>query len=63
MVYRPPGDQRSYTCRVVTIEGGQAYLEPVIKECTGWVSIENLLPEKSEATLTALPEKKSFNLM
>ena len=35
VVYRPPGDQRAYTCRVVQVEGGRAYLEPILKACTG----------------------------
>jgi hypothetical protein len=48
VVYRPPGDQRAYPCRVVTIEGSRAYLEPVLRACTGWVSIERLLPSDPE---------------
>jgi hypothetical protein len=45
ILYRPPGDQRSYPCRVEKIEGGRAYLVPDLKTCTGWVDIERLSSE------------------
>jgi hypothetical protein len=42
VLFRPPGDQRAYPCRVEKIEGGRAYLVPDIKTCTGWVDLERL---------------------
>ncbi|MBM6596313.1 hypothetical protein [Microvirga pudoricolor] len=42
VIYKPHGDRRGYSCRVVKIEGSRAYLQPIIKACTGWISIENL---------------------
>jgi hypothetical protein len=45
VVYRPPGDRRAYPCRVVEIEGSRAYLAPILRACTDWVSIEHLMPE------------------
>lgn len=54
VVYRPPGDRRAYPCRVVEIEGSKAYLAPILRACTDWVSIEHLVPqpdpERSAAT-------------
>jgi hypothetical protein len=47
VVYRPPGDRRAYTCRIVEICGSQAYLEPILRACTGWVSVESLTPLSS----------------
>lgn len=44
VIYRPPGDRRAYPCRVVEIEGSRAYLAPILRACTDWVSIEHLLP-------------------
>ncbi len=44
VVYRPPGDRRAYPCRVVEIEGSRAYLAPILRACTDWVSIEHLVP-------------------
>ncbi|MGO4523483.1 hypothetical protein AB4097_01325 [Microvirga sp. 2MCAF35] len=44
VVYRPPGDRRAYSCRVVEIEGNRAYLAPILRACTDWVSIEHLVP-------------------
>lgn len=48
VLYRPPGDQRFYRCRVEKIEGSRAYLVPDIKICTGWVDIENISPAANE---------------
>ncbi len=48
VVYRPPGEQRAYPCRVEKIEGGRAYLVPHLRAWTGWVPIENLSPVASE---------------
>lgn len=45
VVYRPPGDRRAYPCRVVEIEGSRAYLAPILRACTDWVSIEHLTPQ------------------
>jgi hypothetical protein len=42
VVYRPPGEQRAYPCRVEKIEGGQAYLVPHLRGWTGWVPKESL---------------------
>lgn len=44
VIYRPPGDRRAYPCRVVEIEGNRAYLAPILRACTEWVSIEHLVP-------------------
>jgi hypothetical protein len=44
VVYRPPGDRRAYPCRIVEIQGSHAYLEPLLRACTGWVSLESLQP-------------------
>jgi hypothetical protein len=48
VIYRPPGDRRAYACRVVEIEGNRAYLAPILRACTEWVSIEHLRPAASE---------------
>jgi hypothetical protein len=44
VVYRPPGDQRAYPCRVEKIQGGQIYITPIIKACTGWIPVEHTQP-------------------
>jgi hypothetical protein len=46
VIYRPPGDRRAYPCRVVEIEGNRAYLAPILRACTDWVSIEHLIPSR-----------------
>jgi hypothetical protein len=48
VIYRPPGDRRAYSCRVVEIEGNRAYLAPILRACTDWVSIEHLVPSPQE---------------
>ena len=48
VIYRPPGDRRAYSCRVVEIEGNRAYLAPILRACTDWVSIEHLMPSKPD---------------
>jgi hypothetical protein len=48
VIYRPPGDRRAYPCRVVEIEGSRAYLAPILRACTDWVSIEHLVPAPAE---------------
>ncbi|MBJ6125807.1 hypothetical protein [Microvirga splendida] len=47
VIYRPPGDRRAYPCRVVEIEGNRAYLAPILRACTEWVSIEHLMPSRT----------------
>ena len=53
VVYRPPGDRRAYPCRVVEIEGNRAYLAPILRACTDWVSIEHLMPAEEASTAAA----------
>ena len=48
VVYRPPGEQRAYPCRVEKIEGGKAYLVPFLRPWTSWVPIEDLTPVPPE---------------
>jgi hypothetical protein len=42
VLYRPPGDKRSYPCRVEKLDGNRAYHVPEIPTCTGWVNLENV---------------------
>jgi hypothetical protein len=42
VLYRPPGDKRSYPCRVEKLDGNRAYLVPELPTCTGWVNLENV---------------------
>jgi hypothetical protein len=44
VVYRPPGERRAYPYRVEKIDAGRAYLVPIERVSTGWVSIDDLLP-------------------
>ena len=53
VVYRPPGDRRAYPCRVVEIEGSRAYLAPILRACTDWVSIEHLTPHSEVQQFSA----------
>jgi hypothetical protein len=48
VIYRPPGDRRAYPCRVVEIKGNRAYLAPILRACTDWVSIEHLMPSRTD---------------
>lgn len=48
VIYRPPGDRRAYSCRVVEIKGNRAYLAPILRACTDWVSIEHLMPSQAD---------------
>jgi hypothetical protein len=48
VIYRPPGDRRAYPCRVVEIKGNRAYLAPILRACTDWVSIEHLMPSTTD---------------
>jgi hypothetical protein len=52
VVYRPPGEQRAYPCRVEKIEGGKAYLVPFLRPWTSWVPIEDLTPAAPEEDST-----------
>lgn len=45
VVYRPPGDKRTFNCRVEQLERGRAYIVPDQREI-GWVSTLTLLPLK-----------------
>jgi hypothetical protein len=42
VLYRPPGDKRTYPCRVEKVEGNRVYLVPELPTCTGWVDLANL---------------------
>jgi hypothetical protein len=42
VLYRPPGDKRTYPCRVEKLDGSRAYLVPEFPTCTGWVDLANL---------------------
>jgi hypothetical protein len=42
VLYRPPGDQRTYQCRVEKLDGKCAYLVPEFPACTGWVDLTSL---------------------
>lgn len=42
VLYRPPGDKRSYPCRVEKVEGSRVYLVPDLPTCTGWVDLTSL---------------------
>ena len=42
VLYRPPGDKRTYPCRVEKVEGSRVYLVPELPTCTGWVDLTNL---------------------
>ena len=41
-----PGWDGIVNCRVVEIEGNRAYLAPILRACTEWVSIEHLVPSR-----------------
>jgi hypothetical protein len=41
VLYSPPGDKRTYPCRVEKVVEGRVYLVPEIPTCTGWVDLEN----------------------
>jgi hypothetical protein len=42
-LYRPPGDKRTFACRIEKLEGNRAYVVPEHREI-GWVSTHSLLP-------------------
>ncbi len=42
VLFRPPGDKRTYPCRVERVEGSRVYLVPELPTCTGWVDLDNL---------------------
>ncbi|NIX77464.1 hypothetical protein [Microvirga terricola] len=45
VTYRPPGDKRTFACRIERIEYGRAYIVPAHREI-GWVSTLTLVPLK-----------------
>jgi hypothetical protein len=42
VLYRPPGDKRTYPCRVEKVEKNRVYLVPELPTCTGWVDLNSL---------------------
>ena len=42
VLYRPPGDKRTYSCRVEKVDGSRIYLVPELPTCTGWIDLKNL---------------------
>jgi hypothetical protein len=56
--YSPPGDKRTFPCRIEKMEDGRAYLVPADREI-GWVSTHTLLPlkqpRKTEAQSRSFP--------
>jgi hypothetical protein len=42
VLYRPPGEKRTYPCRVQRVEGSRVYLVPELPTCTGWVDLATL---------------------
>jgi hypothetical protein len=42
VLFRPPGDKRTYPCRVQRVDGSRVYLTPELPTCTGWVDLEAL---------------------
>jgi hypothetical protein len=42
VLFRPPGDKRTYPCRVQRVDGSRVYLTPELPTCTGWVDLETL---------------------
>jgi hypothetical protein len=42
VLFRPPGDKRTYPCRIERVEGSRVYLVPELPTCTGWVDLDNL---------------------
>ena len=38
VIYRPPGDQRAYPCRIVEIQGKRANFATIIRTSVGWIS-------------------------
>jgi hypothetical protein len=41
VVYRPPGDQRAFPCRVTQVEDGRVYLVPCPRPDVGWVALDS----------------------
>lgn len=48
VLYRPPGDKRTYPCRVERLDGTRAYLVPYLPTCTGWVDLETLSAQATQ---------------
>ena len=42
VLFRPPGDKRTYPCRVQRVDGSRVYLTPELPTCTGWVDLDTL---------------------
>jgi hypothetical protein len=42
VLFRPPGDKRTYPCRIERVEGTRVYLVPELPTCTDWVDLANL---------------------
>jgi hypothetical protein len=42
VLFRPPGEKRTYSCRVEKLDGSRAYLVPELPTCTGWVDLATL---------------------
>ena len=42
VLYRPPGDNRTYPCRVEKVDGSHVYLVPELPTCTGWINLKNI---------------------
>jgi hypothetical protein len=61
VIYRPPGDRRAYSCRVVEIQGDRAYLAPILRTCIGWVSIQSL-QVSTEATVSGTSASSSGSM-
>jgi hypothetical protein len=47
VLYRPPGDRRTYACRVKHIDGSRVFITPEIKACTGWIDAQGLVTAQS----------------
>lgn len=54
VVYSPPGDQRTLTCRIERMDNGRAYVVPTSREI-GWVSTHTLLPLKQDRDTASRP--------
>lgn len=42
VLYRPPGDKRTYPCRIERVQGSRVYLVPQLPTCTGWVDLNSI---------------------
>ena len=46
VVYRPPGEKRMVSCRVIDMEGSRVYLTPLPQPAIGWVPLNTLSSER-----------------